>query len=179
MWNPLTKLFSKPPERGQAQSAPGSNDREYNPVVTAKFTGDDTIPIAVAAACEGPGFWLEYDEFCEGFEYQPGKRLMKDYVLAEDDRRLSTWLDWQGREPEPKAIMRLMLAMMRSRENIWDKPNLVLFRQGQWSAGGGPSPASQECLSVMAQLIGKMITVSYKSSQDAPDTDLKTLRFEP
>jgi hypothetical protein len=34
-------------------------------------------------------------------------------------------------------------------------------------------------VSVMAQLIGKQITILYKERRDAPDTELRTLRFDP
>ena len=157
------------------------NDRELNPVVAAKFsTGNADGIIAVAAGYENAAFRLEYEKFCEKFCHRPGLNLMRDYVLKEDDQRLIAWLDWRGCEPEGKAFIRLMLKMMDAGENIWDQSGVKLYRQGQWSTAGGlPTQASQEAVSVIAQLIGKQITVLYKESRHAPDSELRTLRFDP
>jgi hypothetical protein len=156
-----------------------SNDRELNPIVSAKFTASKPELLVAAAARESPAFRLEYEEFCEQFSHRPGMNLMRDYVVAEDDRRLVAWLDWRGEEPEAKAFIRLMLAMIRAGEQIWDQPGITMFRQGGWLTGGVPSVTGQEALSVMAQLIGKRIRVLYKESRSAPDAEMRVLRFEP
>jgi hypothetical protein len=158
------------------------NDRELNPVVSALFAegspAREKVGPVAAAGYENAPVQREYDEFCATFCHQPGRNLMRDYVVAEGDRRLSAWLDWQhGHEPEARAFVRLMLGMIRAGENIWDQTGISMFRQGQWSIGGVPSAASQQALSVIAQLIAKRITVIYKSSATAADA--KVLRFEP
>jgi hypothetical protein len=171
----------KPPAPHVPTTPDEMNDRELNPVVAAKFsTGSSDGIIAVAAGYENPAFRLEYEEFCEKFCHRLDLNLMRDYVLKEDDQRLIAWLDWRGCEPEAKAFIRLMLKMMATGQNIWDQTGIKLYRQGQWSTTGGqPSQASQVAVSVIAQLIGKQITVLYKESRSAPDTELRTLRFDP
>lgn len=157
------------------------NDRELNAVVSAGFADGSLARLKVqpvaAAGYENAPVQLEYEEFREKFCHRPGIYLMRDYVLAENDRRLLTWLDWQGHEPEARAFIRLMLAMMRAGENIWDQSGVSLFRQGEWSTSPAPSRASQVALSVIAQLIAKPIRVLYKTTATAAETQI--LRFEP
>ncbi len=159
------------------------DDREFNPVVGAGFAEGSParakVKAVAAAAYEiAPRqLGLEHQEFCDNFCHRPDCNLVRDYVLAEDDRRLSAWLDWQGHEPEGRAFLRLMTAMMRAGENIWNQTGITLFRQGQWETGPEPTPISQDALSGIAQLIGKKITVFYKLSATADE--MKFLRFEP
>src|SRR5262249_18284994 len=120
----------------------------------------------------------EHDEFCAGFCHRPSERLI-EYIESSQDDRLRSWFDWRCPEPEPKAFIRLMLAMIRSGVAIWDQPGITIYLQGRWSRGGGPSQRSQEGLSLISQLIGKPISVIYDMTPEPSPESRKVLRFHP
>jgi hypothetical protein len=171
-------FWSKRSPRSSSSPAVEPSDRETNPVATAKFMGVTHSPVAAAGAFEGPAFQRECDEFFASFCHRPGEKLIQ-YIEANQDDRLRSWLDWQCPEPEPKAFIRLMLTMIRSGGAIWDQPGVTFYFQGRWSQGGGPGQQSQECLSVIAQLIGKPISVVYDTTPERSPESRRVLRFQP
>ncbi|MDR3634101.1 MAG: hypothetical protein P4L84_09865 [Isosphaeraceae bacterium] len=177
----LLRRFWKRPESAAEAPVDPRMDRDSNPVAVAGFSGSDEIPLVAAGAYEGEAFGLEIAEFFTTFHHRPGIRLI-DYIDENNDERLRSWFDWRCPEAEPKAFVRLMLAMMRAGREVWDQPDIRLFLRGRWSQGPGPSKQSIEAISVVAQLIGKTITELYsetKKANDGTDPPLKTLIFEP
>src|SRR5947209_809489 len=108
-----------------------------------------------------------YEEFSRTFCFRPGMNFM-DYLKAEGHTDLIQWFHWSTQEPEPKAIIRLVVATTRLGQNIWDKQGFSLYHDGSWDRGGGPSDYTKNALSVLAKVLGKPITVYYTEKQDGP-----------
>jgi hypothetical protein len=125
----------------------------------------------------GPDEKIEdlYEEFCRTFCFRPGVNFM-DYLKAEGHTDLIQWFHWTTPEPEPKGIIRLVVATTRLGQNIWDKKGLVLFHEGNWDRGGGPSDYSKQALSVLAKILGKRIRIGYTEKQNGP---ILQITFEP
>lgn len=174
----LLDLFRNKPGPRAVPSVGDRNDRENNPVASAKFMGNKDGPIGTAAAYEGEAFQREFEGFFAVFCHRPGERLI-EYIESSGDDRLRSWFDWKCPEPEPKALAGMMIALAHSGRNIWDQEGITLYLQGRWSRGGGPSEQSQECLSVISQLIGKPISVFYHPEPSRPPESMKVLRFLP
>jgi hypothetical protein len=130
-----------------------------------------------SAQSVGPDEKIEdlYDEFCRTFCFRPGVNFM-DYLKAEGHTDLIQWFHWTTPEPEPKAIIRLVVATTRLGQNIWDKKGFSLYHDGSWDRGGGPSDYTKDALSVLAKVLGKPITVGYTVIQDGP---IMLIKFEP
>jgi hypothetical protein len=180
MSRPLDERQESGPTDAAFSTESKFQDRELNPVAGARFTGVAGSPVVAAGAYEGEEVRREYEEFAANFHHRPGVRLM-EYIQENQDERLLSWLDWRCPEPEPKAFIRLMLAMMRAGSDIWDQPGISFFFQGRWSRGGEPSQRSQDRLSVISQIIGKPISVIYeiKPQPPVPQASTRVLRFEP
>jgi hypothetical protein len=116
-----------------------------------------------------------YEEFCKTFCFRPGVNFM-DYLKAEGHTDLIQWFHWTTPEPEPKGIIRLVVATTRLGHNIWDKKGLMIYHEGNWDRGGGPTDDSKQALSVLAKILGKRITVGYR---DKPDGPILAIKFEP
>jgi hypothetical protein len=99
-----------------------------------------------------------------------------DFLRAEGVTRLADWLHWSTPEAEPKAIIRLVLELMRRGQNFWDQPGISLYVDGRWSAGGGPSKESQDALSVLAQVLEKPIKVYFRKKPAEP---ILVMEFHP
>lgn len=147
-------------------------------MASAKLAGVQNSPIGVAGAYEGEAFQRECEEFFTLFYHRPEEKLI-EYIESNGDDRLRSWFDWKCPEPEPKAFVRLMLAIIRSGRGIWDLPGIIIYFQGRWSRGGEPSQRSQECLSVISQLTGKPISLLYGPEPGLPSESMKVLRFLP
>jgi hypothetical protein len=111
-----------------------------------------------------------YEEFCRTFCFRPGVNFM-DYLKAEGHTDLIKWFHWTTPEPEPKAIIRLMVATTRAGQHVWDKKGLSLFHDGSWDRGGGPSDYTKDALSVLAKVLVKPIKVGYQEKQYGPIYD--------
>jgi hypothetical protein len=169
MWDFIRKLFGTPPSKGQPAAATIA-ERDHNPRVAASIMGmgaADNSPKGTASALEGEHAKPDYDAFCAGFCFRPGAKLM-DFLEANKVEQLSAWLHWSTPEAEPKAFIRLMLELMRRGHNIWDQPGISVFVDGRWSVGGGSSSASQDALSILAQILEKPIKVYFRQKPGAP-----------
>ena len=143
-------------------------ERDNNPAAAVSITGAaNEGPKGVASAHEGEQAKSDFDVFCTSFYIRPDTKLM-DFLEAEGVTRLKSWFHWSTPEPEPKAIIRLMLELMRQGVKIWEQPGLSLFLDGRWSQGGGPSSESQAALSVLAQILEKPIKVYYRQKPAEP-----------
>ena len=116
-----------------------------------------------------------YEEFCRTFNFRPGANFM-DYLKAEGHTDLIQWFHWSTPEPEPKGIIRLVVATTRAGQNIWDKKGMTFYHEGNWDQGGGPSDRSIEALTLLAKILGKRIQVGFREKPDGP---IKVLTFEP
>jgi hypothetical protein len=135
----------------------------------------DDGPKGAASANEGEQARPDYETFCVGFCFRPGEKLM-DFLEAEGVTRLHAWFHWSTPEAEPKAFIRLMLELMRRGQPIWDQPGIVLFVDGRWSQGGGPSSESQQALSVLAQILEKPFKVYFRKK---PQDPIMVMEFRP
>src|SRR5262245_16391641 len=138
MWGFVRKLFTPPPSIG-ATPAATLDERDGNPGVAASIIGAaEDGPKGTAPAREGEHARPDYETFCAQFCFRPDTKLV-DFLEAQGVTRLLAWLHWSTPEAEPKALIRLMLELMRRGQQIWDQPGISLFIDGRWSQGGGPS----------------------------------------
>lgn len=171
----IRKLFGLTPAQAEPP-AESFGERDRNPMVGAGVLGAPADgPKASAAAQEGEQAKPDYEAFCANFCFRPGTRLM-DFLQAEGVTRLQEWLHWSTPQAEPKAFIRLMLELMRRGQNLWDQPGITLFVDGRWSQGGGPSPESQQALSVLSQVLEKPIKVYYRKK---PGDPMMVMEFHP
>lgn len=175
MFSLFRKQAAKPTIK-DVESSPTPYDwRDTNPVVSASLTADANRMSVAAAATGEDEAQREYEEFCTHFYFKPETNLM-EFIKAEHVTRLRDWLHWSNPEPEPKAFIRLALAMMRQGLNLWEQPGISMMFKGRWSQGGMPNQESQDALSVLAQVIEKPIKVFF---QERPDAEMKVLDFKP
>jgi hypothetical protein len=174
MFGTLRKLLGATTSTEPASSPYG--DRDSNPVAAVSITGAaNEGPKGVASAWEGEQAKPDYEVFCASFCFRPETRLM-DFLEAEGVTRLKSWFHWSTPEAEPKALIRLMLELMRQGVKIWEQPGLSLFLDGRWSQGGGPSSESQAALSVLTQILVKPIKVYYRQKPAEP---IMVMEFRP
>ncbi|MCI0357575.1 MAG: hypothetical protein L0211_03705 [Planctomycetaceae bacterium] len=135
--------------------------RDANPVVAACITGrQDSEPKATAGCWEHAESKPEYERFRASFCLPTGIKLT-DVIERDGLSPLRNWLHFESDDAEPKAFIRLMLALADRGESFWDQPGISLFLEGRWSQGGGPSPASDEALAILAHTLGKPIKLFF------------------
>jgi hypothetical protein len=118
--------------------------------------------------CENEPLQAVFEEFCATFCHKPGQNFMAD-ARANADEEFLRWLRWDNDEPEPKAILRLMVDLTRSGRHVWEcEKGFSLYHEGSWYRGGGPSEASCNALSVLAQVWGVPFTVYYTEFEGGP-----------
>ncbi len=144
-----------------------------NPVAAAGFTGKADSIKAAAGAYEGEAAQAEYAEFCAAFFHKPGVKF-SDFVDQNQIARLKKWMQPETLEPEPKAFIRLILEMNRQQINFWEEVGVSIYLKKRTEYGGGPSPESMACVSLLAQALDKPITYYFPD----PDSDeVKALDF--
>ncbi|MGD8237514.1 MAG: hypothetical protein PVH68_03090 [Armatimonadota bacterium] len=181
----LRKLFGGESSEDAEDAAASHDPHDANPVATAAIsTPDDATeaeleeaPSATAGCWEHEESKPEYEEFCAGFCFKPGTKLM-EYLESEGPPELRSWLHWETREAEPKAFIRLMLQLMREGQNIWDQLGITFFLDGRWSEGGGPSMESSEAMAMLADVLGKQIKYIYQETP-AGDAEYMMLVYDP
>jgi hypothetical protein len=117
----------------------------------------------------------EYEEFCKTFHHKPGQRWM-DYLTVHQVDQLRDWLHPSTAEAEPKAFIRLANDATRKGLQVWNQTGLEMFVHGRWEQGGGPSKNSQDCFSILAQILELPITIYYRPAEDA---EMMFMTFEP
>jgi hypothetical protein len=117
----------------------------------------------------------EYEEFCQKFQFKPGERFMS-YLAAHEVHQLEKWFHPSTAEPEPKAFIRLANDATQKGIEVWKQTSLEMYIHGRWSEEGGPSQESQECLSILAQILEMPITIYYRPAEDA---NMMFMTFEP
>lgn len=141
---------------------------DANPVVAAWIIDrQENGPKATAGAWEHDEAKPEFDRFCATFCFQPGVNLM-EFIETQGSNQLQKWLHWTSDDAEPKAFIRLMIALADRGEYIWDQPGISMFLDGRWSQGGGPSPQSDEALAILARTLGKPIKLFYAPKPGEP-----------
>jgi hypothetical protein len=170
----LRKLFGGKPEAAPTSKA--GPDYDKNPVAVAQLTDVPDSPVGRSAACGEETAEQEYERFRAEFCFRPGENLMQ-YLEAQGMVHLRDWLHWQTPEAEPKALIRLGLAMMDRGLNIWEQPGISIFLLGRWSEGAGCSDETYDCLQTFAKLLGKPIKFFFQESEDAEG--YRICRFEP
>jgi hypothetical protein len=135
----------------------------------------DDGPKGVASAREGDHAKPDYEMFCAQFCFRPDIKLVA-FLEAQGLAPLLNWLHWSTPEAEPKALIRLMLELLRRGHQIWNQPGISLFVDGRWSQGGGPSSDSQAALSVLAKVLEKPIKVYYRPK---PRDPILFIEFRP
>ena len=133
-------------------------------------TADPGSLIVASAAREVEGVRAEYEEFVDGFCFRPRKNLMR-YLAANGLGRVRDWLHWSTEEPEARAFVRFGVEAMRQGLKVWDLPGLSFYLKGR-----GPSQESQDCLSLLAQVLRKPITLYFEDPSGGP---VQALDFRP
>lgn len=116
------------------------------------------------------GIEAEYAEFKETFLLKPDVRFF-DYLREERVTNLIDWFDPATTDLAPKAFMRMMNEATCRGMNIWDQTGIAMNFED-----GIPSQHSQDCLSVLAQILGFTIVGYYRESVDG---ELMKLEFAP
>ena len=124
----------------------------------------------LGASKPATGIEAEFAEFKETFHLKPNVLFM-DYLKEERVTNLVEWFDPASDYPEPKAFIRMINDTTRRGVNIWDQTGITMNLES-----GLPAQHSQECLSVLAQILGFPLTTYYR---ETPDSDLQKLIFEP
>lgn len=119
---------------------------------------------------QGSGTDAEYAEFKETFFLKP-EILFSDYLREEKVTNLVTWLESPINDPTPKAFVRMMNEATRRGMNIWSQTGITMNFED-----GPPSSNSQDCLSVLAQILEVTIVGYYRESADG---ELMKLEFKP
>lgn len=120
------------------------------------------------------GLEAEFRVFQETFRLSPD-RLFFDYLKSEGIINLIEWFNHTNPVPEAAAFVRLANDATRRGMNIWDQSGITMTLEND-SGGVAPSQDSQECLSVLAQILGFTITAYYRES---PGSELIKMEFEP
>jgi hypothetical protein len=110
-----------------------------------------------------------YEEFCRTFCHQPGVNFI-EFLKAEDVTRMIAWLRPATRCAIPKGFIRLAVSATRKGENVWDMPGIRLLSDGV------PGQESMDAVSVLAQILGKTITVFYR---EEPSGQGMVMKFGP
>lgn len=116
------------------------------------------------------GIDAEYLEFKETFQLKPDVRFF-DYLREERVTNLIDWFNPATEDAAPKAFMRMMNEATRRGMNIWDQTGITMNFEN-----GIPSLHSQDCLSVLAQILGFTIVGYYRESEGG---ELLKLEFAP
>jgi len=167
----LGKLFGKASPKREYDDW-----RDKNPVGIASFTHRiEGGPGGQSATFGEDTVEAEFEEFRRTFCHRPGENFW-DFLEKEGVTNLQKWLRPDCPNPEPKAIIRLLLDMQKRGENLWDQTGVSIFHMGRWSeAGGEPTTFSQEALSVLTQIWGKPIELFYEPE---PDGQIMVMKFE-
>ena len=121
---------------------------------------------ASQVACEGEPLEAVYEEFCATFCHKPGQNFMA-YARQHADEEFLRWLHWDNEEPEPKALIRLLVDMTRNGQYIWDmKEGFEMYHHGGWDRGGGPSEETGKGLAILAEEWGVTFTVYYEETEN-------------
>jgi len=116
-----------------------------------------------------------YAEFCRTFCHRPGVNFMA-FLRAEGVTRMIDWLRPDSPCALPKGIIRLFVDGTRKGINAWQVPGLSLNYEGNWRHGGLPGQESLDAVSVLAQILGKPITLYYT---EKPGGALMKMEFQP
>jgi hypothetical protein len=116
-----------------------------------------------------------HTEFCQTFCHQPGVNF-SDFLRREKVTRLIDWLDWKTGDPIAQSFIRQAVECTRRGENFGDKPGISLLFEGNYDRGGKPNQASQDALSVLAQVLGKPVKLYY---HDKPGGTPLVMEFRP
>ncbi|MBC8063268.1 MAG: hypothetical protein H7Y17_00435 [Chlorobia bacterium] len=118
------------------------------------------------------GLEAEFRVFQETFRLSPD-RLFFDYLREEGIINLIAWLDHANPVPEATAFVRLANDATQRGVSIWDQSGITMTIDGDDSCGA-PTQHSQDCLSVLAQILGFTITAYYR---EEPGSDLMKMEF--
>lgn len=116
------------------------------------------------------GTEAEYAEFKETFFLQPEMRLF-DYLRIEQVTNLIEWFDPTYPDSVPKTFIRMMNETTRRGMQIWNQTGISMNFDD-----GVPNSNSQDCLSVLAQILGFTIIGYYRESVGG---ELKKIEFGP
>lgn len=131
---------------------------------------------APRASCEGEPLEAVYEEFCAAFCHKPGQNFMA-YARQNADDEFLKWLHWDNEEPEPKALLRLLVDMTRNGQHVWElKEGFEMYHEGSWHRGGGPSEETCKDLAILAQEWGVEFKVYFTETEDGP---FMVHRFSP
>ena len=112
----------------------------------------------------------EFAEFKEGFFLKPGILFM-DFLRQERVNLLIDWFAPTSEYPEPKAFIRMVNDTTRRGVNIWDQTGITMNLES-----GPPSLHSQECFSLLAQVLAFPITTYFRASTEG---ELQKQTFSP
>jgi hypothetical protein len=160
-----------------AHRRPAEADFDTNPVAVAELMDVPDGPVGRAPASGDSATRQEFERFRAAFCFQPDRNLM-DYLKAQRMTRLRNWLHWRSPEPEPKAFIRLAVAMMDRGLNIWDQAGIDMFLHGRWSQGGGCTDESYECLKMLAKVLNKPIKFFFQETNDE-SAGYRKVDFQP
>ncbi len=126
----------------------------------------------------GPEESLEdlYAELCRTFCHRPGVNFM-EFLRAEGVTRMIDWLRPDSPCALPKGIIRLFVDATRKGTKIWEVQGPISMNyEGNWDHGGLPGRESLDALSVLAQILGKPITLYYTERAGG---ELMKMEFQP
>jgi hypothetical protein len=119
-------------------------------------------------SCEGEPLEAVYQEFCATFCHKPGVNFMT-WARGNTGGWFFKWLHPDSNEPEPKAILRLLVDMTRSGQHVWElDKGFSMYHEGSWHRGGGPSDETCAGLNVLAEAFGLEFKVYYTEFEDGP-----------
>jgi hypothetical protein len=140
------------------------------------FGGTKAMESAPAPYCENEPLEAVYREFCATVEHRPGENFMA-WARENTDDRFLKWLHPDSEEPEPKAILRLVVDLTRSGRRLWEmEKGFSMYHDGSWHRGGGPSEETCAGLGVLAQAWGTEFKVYYTEFEGGP---YMVKRFSP
>jgi hypothetical protein len=117
-----------------------------------------------------------YAEFCRTFCHRPGVNFM-DFLRAEGVTRMIDWLRPDSPCALPKGVIRLFVDATRKGVKVWEVPGPIYMNyEGNWEHGGLPDRESLDAVSVLAQILGKPITLYYT---ERPGGEQMTMEFQP
>ena len=129
-----------------------------------------------AASCENESLEAVYEEFCATFCHKPGRNFMA-WARKNTEESFLKWLHWDNEEPEPKAMLRLLVDMTRNGQHVWElDKGFSMYHEGSWDRGGGPSQATCEGLNVLAEAFKLDFKVYFTEFEGGP---YMVTRFSP
>lgn len=139
--------------------------------------GLDLDPVAVAAPADeeaprGAARASEREEVAEEFARFRAESGLWPLLSPE----LRAWFDPATREPEPKAILRLALALGDAGRSLDSVAGLALFIEGNWHGGGGCSDRSCDRLEELAGVLRKPIKLYFTATEHSDE--YRIARFE-